>query len=147
MHCAVKICDTEDVACQYLNCSDQKFKYLCRWVLYFSDQKIKNLVFVSADIIQCIILLCPVKWPDDYVHACLMMLSHQGFMEGYLCKMSCHGEKKNNPNSLCSSGGKEEKDEWKKTEGGTEVMMSCPYFEPRTPCSTTMGPVDESHWG
>ena len=37
--------------------------------------------------------------------------------------------------------GKEEKDEWKKTEGGTEVMLSCPDFEPGTPRSPTTCPV------
>ena len=34
---------------------------------------------------------------------------------------------------------KEEKDELKKTEGGTEIMMSCHDFEPGTPCSPTTG--------
>ena len=40
--------------------------------------------------------------------------------------------------------GKEEKDE-RKTEGGIEIMMSCPDFEHGTPRTQTSGPVDASH--
>ncbi len=42
---------------------------------------------------------------------------------------------------------KEGKDEWKKTERLTEVMMSCPHFEPGTPRIPSTCPEGASHWG
>ena len=43
--------------------------------------------------------------------------------------------------------GKEEKDKWKKTEGRRIFMMFCPDFKPRTPRSSTTGPIDANLWG
>ncbi len=45
------------------------------------------------------------------------------------------------------SHGMEEKDEWKKTEGGTKVTMFYPDLKTRDRCTPTTGPIDASHWG